>query len=131
MDKDEFYNKLKPIIDAQNRTTTLTIPELEEWWKNHPSIDTTSTYPNILLFPTAIKIAARTIGGDGVWVKSKKQQLKENRLNKFRELEGEEPNVILPNDEYVEGIVSVKPLSAPRPNLLKVDYKYSSKNENQ
>lgn len=39
-------------------------------------------------------------------------------MNKLRQLKGEEPNVLLPNDEYIEGLVSVKPMSAPSGNLF-------------
>ena len=74
------------------------------------------------LLPISIKINAFTS-----WVgspcKSKKQQQKQDRINKIRKLEGKKPNVTLPNDSF-DGLISVKPMSAPRNELLFVDFKY-------
>ena len=57
-----------------------------------------------------MQIPSSTIGLDLIAVKpmndlpltgkSKKQQLKEDRINKLRKLDGKEPNVVLPNDTY-------------------------------
>lgn len=91
--------------------------ELEDWWSD-------SSVP---LLPIAKRIFSGTIAGGG-WVKSKKQQLKENRINKLRKLEGKNPNVVLEKDEYIEGLVSVQPLSAPIGNLIYIDYKYGNHN---
>lgn len=57
-------------------------------------------------FPIIKRVFSKTLAGGG-WIKSKKQQLKENRINKLRELEGKKPNVILPEDEYIDVLVSV------------------------
>lgn len=56
----------------------------------------------------SVQIKAKTIGLDLVSVKpiepkiipakSKKQQLKEDRINKLRKINGKDPNVKLPND---------------------------------
>ena len=77
------------------------------------------------LLPVAIRVAAHTIAGGG-WQQSKKQKLKQDRLNKLRQLQGEEPNVVLPDDEFVDGLVSVQPLSTPSCNLLYMDFKYNT-----
>lgn len=74
---------------------------------------------------TAMKISAKTIGGGG-WTKSKKQQLKEDRINKLRKIQGLKPNVILENDKWEDGLIAVQPLSAPIPNLYYADFKYKS-----
>ena len=74
------------------------------------------------LMPISIQVASSTIGLDLVavkpmqspdapWRKSDKQQLKEDRMNKIRKLEGKEPNIVLPND-------------AGGGNLLFLDYVY-------
>lgn len=110
--------------------------ELEEYWENQienykkniidtPSsvLDSNSGPFDSINFPIVKKVFVSTLGSDG-WVKSKKQQLKEDRINKLRQLQGEEPNVILPEDEYVEGLISVQPLSAPIGKLFYMDYKY-------
>lgn len=78
---------------------------------------------NNFSFPVAMKVATHTIAGGG-WEKSKKQILKENRINKLRKLQGKKDNIILPNDVYVDGLVSVKPLSAPTGILMYMDYIY-------
>lgn len=78
-----------------------------------------------LFFKNTLKISPKTIGG-GCWIKTKKQQLKENRINKLRKIEGLKPNVILDNDEWEEGLISVKPLSTPISNLYYIDFKYNS-----
>lgn len=78
---------------------------------------------DLIQFPIVRQVQATTLASGG-WIKSKKQQQKENRLNKLRKLKGKKPNVKLPNDEYIDGIVSVQPLSAPIGNLHYVDFKY-------
>lgn len=81
-----------------------------------PSIDSFE----VIQFPTVKKISATTIAGGG-WVKSKKQQLKEDRINKLRKIKGLKPNVVLEKDQWVDGLVSVQPLSAPNPGLFYAD----------
>ena len=75
------------------------------------------------LLPIAMRIQATTIGSGG-WIKSKKQQLKESRINKLRKIKGKKPNVVLPKDEFVHGLVSVQPLSMPTGKLFHMDFKY-------
>ena len=132
LDKEKTYDKwsklgllegldnLKILDNAQkswtNRTTTLTQEEHDEWLKNQP-IQTSSWDSSIPLLPIAMRVAAQTIGMGG-WQQSGKQKLKQSRLNKLRKLQGDEPNVVLPDDEFVDGLVSVQPLSAPNIYLL-------------
>jgi len=89
---------------------------------DNTKVSTNNDFSSIT-FPIVKRVLATTLGGGG-WIKSTKQQLKENRLNKLRQLQGEKPNVVLPNDEYVNGLVSVQPLSAPIGKLFYMDYKY-------
>ena len=49
------------------------------------------------LLPMAIKVSAQTLAGGG-WQQSKKQKQKQDRLNKLRKLQGDEPNIVLPDD---------------------------------
>lgn len=107
----------------KNRVTTLTKEELEEWWKNNKPISNSDDSFSNIQFPTIQRVFAKTIGGGG-WEKSKKQQLKEDRINKLRKLEGKKPNVKLEKDVYVEGLTSVQPLPAPTGYLTYLDYKY-------
>ncbi len=116
---------------SKKRTTTLTKEELEEWYKNLPvqSANTSNSNSfNTIQLPTVKRVMANTIGGGG-WVKSKKQQLKEDRINKLRKLKGNKPNVKLEKDEYVEGLVSVQPLSAPIVQIFYADFKYETAEE--
>ena len=76
-----------------------------------------------ITFPIAQRIMSYTLAGGGMR-KSKKQQLKENRINKLKELKGEEPNVVLPDDEEFDGLVSVMPMSSPCTSLLYMDFVY-------
>ncbi len=76
------------------------------------------------LLPMSMKVSAQTLAGGG-WQQSKKQKQKQDRLNKLRKLQGDEPNVVLPDDEFVSGLVSVQPLSSPRiSQLFYMDFKY-------
>jgi hypothetical protein len=79
-------------------------------------------------FPIIRRVMPSTIAGGG-WTKSKKQQLKEDRINKLRKLDGKEPNVILEKDEWIDGLVSVQPLSQPTGILHYMDFKYESISE--
>lgn len=84
---------------------------------------------NFELTQTILPIVVHSFGV-GYWKKSKRQQLREDRLNKILKIEGKEPNRILPNDEYIEGIDSLVPvqsLSTPKITLIYSDYKYESK----
>jgi hypothetical protein len=141
LDKEKIYDKwsklgllegldnLKILDNAQknwaNRTTTLTQDELEEYWKNQP-IQTSSYNPSMSLLPVSMRISSQTLAGGG-WQQSKKQKQKQDRLNKLRKLQGDEPNVVLPDDEFVDGLVSVQPLAGPTPHLFYLDFKYTSK----
>lgn len=75
-------------------------------------------------FPLVKRVMTTTLAGG--WVKSKKQQLKENRINKLRKIKGLKPNIILPDDEYIDGLVAVQPLSAPVGQLFYMDFVYKS-----
>ena len=85
--------------------------------------DSTISNFNYLL-PMVKRVSAATLAGGGMR-KSKKQQLKENRINKLKELKGEEPNIILPDDEKIEGLISVMPMSSPCSSFLYVDFTYN------
>ena len=80
---------------------------------------------NQSLLPISTRINPFTLASGG-WIKSKKQQLKESRINKIRKVQGENPNVILPNDEYIEGLVSVKPMSVHINTIFYFDFKYNT-----
>ena len=107
-----------------NKTTTLTIEELKEKYKNFtfPTDSEISDEPLLPLLPIAKRIAATTIANGG-WRKSEKQQLREDRANKLLKIKGEEPNVVLENDEYVDGIIQVIPAYTPYSQLFYIDYK--------
>ena len=105
-----------------------TAREIYQRWSGFTNI-TTDQDPSLInntfetfSFPI-IKNVQVTLAGGG-WVKSKKQQLKEDRLNKLRKLIGQEPNIVLPKDKYIEGIIPVQPLSAPTTNLMYLDFNY-------
>ena len=108
----------------KQKTTRLTQEELEELYKNIPvnSSNTSNSFSSIQ-FPIVKRVMSTTLANGG-WVKSKKQQLREDRINKIRKVQGQKPNVTLPNDEYVDGLVSVQPLSMPLGNIFYMDYKY-------
>jgi hypothetical protein len=132
-EKSKEIQKWSSILNLESGSTKY------DWFNNYAngnsgldntyitSIDPATNYFETIQFPTIKQVMASTIGGGG-WKKSKIQQLKEDRLNKLLKLNGEEPNVVLPNDEYVEGLVQVKPMSSPRIGLDYVYYYY--KNEN-
>ena len=135
LDKEKIYEKwsnaglLEGLNNEQknfvNKTTTLTLEELEEYWKNQP-IQTSSWDPSMPLLPVAMRVASKTIAMGG-WQQSKKQKQKQDRLNKLKQLKGEEPNVVLPDDEFVDGLISVQPLAGPTPHLFYLDFKYTAK----
>ena len=134
LDKEKTYDKwsklglLEGLDKAQkdwSRKTTLTQEEHDEWLKNQP-IQTSSWDPSMPLLPLSMKVAAQTIGMGG-WRQSKKQKQKQDRLNKLKQLKGEEPNVVLPDDEFVDGLISVQPLAGPTPHLFYLDFKYTAK----
>ncbi len=85
--------------------------------------ETDGLTPHILSFPIVKRVSASTLGL-GSTRKSKEQQLREDRLNKIRQIEGKIPNVILPDDDLTPGLISVKPMSAPSSTLLYMDFKY-------
>lgn len=110
---------MKELLEKYSGLTSLTQFDNE-------LIDSGNTENFPTLFPMIAKVAARTIAMGG-WYKSEIQQLKEDRLNKLKKLIGEVPDVVLPNDKYEEGLVSVQPLSGPTPNLMYFDFKYTKK----
>ena len=86
---------------------------------------------SLISFPTVRRVAAATIANGG-WYKSDKQKLRESRANKLKVLKGEEPNVVLPDDIFVDGLVSVQPMAGlPIGQLMFLDFKYESKNESK
>lgn len=132
-DKDKIAQKWSPILNSVGLSGN---SWLEEYCEKISSFDggiivdtgTTETSAfnwNQPLLPMVKRIHATTFGSGG-WIKSKKQQLKENRINKLRKIKGEKPNVVLPEDQWIDGLVSVKPLSAPIGQLFYMDFKYKS-----
>ena len=81
---------------------------------------------SMIAFPIVRRVVSGTIANGGSY-KSKKQQLREDRANKLKVLNGEEPNVVLPDDIIYEGLVSVQPMSGPIGQLMYMDFKYESK----
>lgn len=75
-----------------------------------------------LSFPIIRRVMSNTIGANG-FRKSTKQQQREDRINKLRVLNGDLPDIILPDDESY-GLISVTPLSAPNPNFSYFDFVY-------
>lgn len=79
------------------------------------------------LMPIAMKISAKTLGSDLISVKpmeiptkpskSKAQQLREERINKIRQIEGDEPNIILDDDIKIPDVI-----------LHFMDFKYGTGN---
>ena len=123
-DKENDLNKksmgiwLEEWIKIHDRTTTLTKNELEKYWKNQPkNINVT----NSSLLPIDKKISSTTISNGG-WTKSKKQQQKEDRLNKLNEIIGSKIPITLPDDLYIDGLIPVKPLSTPQNIIYYMDY---------
>jgi hypothetical protein len=78
-----------------------------------------------IIFPIVRRVSAQTLACGG-WKQSNRQKLKQDRLNKLRKLQGDEPNIVLPDDEYTDGLVSVQPLSSPSPQLFYMDYNYTT-----
>jgi hypothetical protein len=114
-DKDKILEKWSTLFESQKNF-------------NGPIPDSGSTPSqpidwNTFSFPIARKIEAITLAGGG-WTKSKKQELKETRINKLRKIKGEKPNIVLPNDQFINGLVSVQPLSMPTGQFFYMDYKY-------
>lgn len=82
---------------------------------------------NTVPLPISKRINAQTIGLDLVAVKpmeismvpakSDKQKLRESRINKIKQLEGEEPNVVLPDD-----------IKVPAGHMFYMDFTYTSGN---
>lgn len=60
-------------------------------------------------FPIIKTIMNSTLSGGGT-IKSNKQKSKEDRINKLRKLKGKKPNIVLPDDEKIPGLIPVKPL---------------------
>ena len=75
-------------------------------------------------FPLIRRVQATTLGGGG-WIKSEKQKLKEDRINKINKIKGKKFDTILPNDKFIDGLISVIPMSMPSPTLFYFDYCYS------
>lgn len=110
-DKDKIFKKMSKVIENFNQKN------LSETHEND-IFDT-------IYFPIVKKVFSTTLANGG-WYKSEKQQLKENRINKLRLLEGEKPNISLPDDMYINGLVSVKPLSTHLGSIFYMDYKYDT-----
>lgn len=124
----EKWSKLG-LIDGIDTNSIKEIYENQQSFDINNSSKTDNSFPNII-FPMVRKIAASTIAMGG-WQKSKKQQLKEDRINKLRQLEGKKPNVVLEKDEFIDGLVSVQPMQYPTSsNLFYMDYKYENKDDN-
>ena len=85
---------------------------------------------SLISFPMVRRVTSATLAGGGSY-KSKPQQLREDRANKIKVLKCEEPNVVLPDDIIVEGLVSVQPMSGPICQLMYMDFKYESKDESK
>jgi len=119
--KEETIEKWRAILDSDYEIATTSGTSFD-------SVINTSTLENFSLLPLVKKIFATTIS-DGGWIKSKKQQLKEDRINKLRKVQGLEPNVELEKDEYVSGLIPVQPLSAPLGGIFYTDFKYETKKE--
>lgn len=85
------------------------------------SVDPATNSFDLIQFPMVKRVMSATTIAGGGWVKSKKQQLKEDRINKLRKIKGLKPNVVLEKDQWVDGLVSVQPLSAPNPGLFYAD----------
>ena len=114
-DKEKILEKWSAIFDTQKNFSGPI-----------PDSGITSSQPidwNTFSFPIVKQFQAITLAGGG-WVKSKKQKLKETRINKLRKVIGKKPNVILPNDQFINGLVSVQPLSAPTGQFFYMNYKY-------
>lgn len=111
----------------KKRTTTLTKEELEQWFIDHPSQPSTNDDFCSIQFPVVKRVSVSTIGGG--WEKSKKQQLKEDRINKLRKIKGKKPNVSLEKDLWVDGLIPVQPMSAPLGLSTYIDLKYSDQDE--
>jgi hypothetical protein len=113
----------------QSNNLNINRDDFDELFKN-----TLAQQPNVpdpfqsIVFPMIRRVASATLAGGGT-CKSKKQQQKEDRINKLRQLDGKEPNVILPDDDKYDGLVSVQPMSATSNQLFYVDYKYSTSQE--
>ena len=135
IDKKKALEKWSSVIESLNAEKKGWFEEYSQYYHSNEiniagnvpiySGETTSlsanTFPSLL--PMAMKISAQTIGMGGTR-KSEEQQLREDRANKIRQIEGDEPNIVLPDDEDVPGLVSVQPLSAPSGLLMYIDYKY-------
>lgn len=127
-DKNKLIQKWSPIIDSLGVSG-----ETKDWLgiyaQNQQDFSISgnsnnNSFPDIA-FPLVKRVLATTIANGG-WRKSKKQQLKETRINKLRKIKGKKPNVILPDDEYIDGLVAVQPLAAPIGQLFYMDFVYKS-----
>ena len=134
IDKKKSLERWKPILDSLELSG-----DTKNWMEDYSTklsnfcgpIDSGSTPTNSIynwdwskpLLPIAMKIQATTLGSGG-WIKSKKQQLKETRINKLRKIKGKKPNVVLPNDKFIDGLVAVQPMSMPTGQLFYMDFKY-------
>jgi hypothetical protein len=125
----KYQEKWSSILNLESGSTK------SNWFEKYASneyvasIDPATDNFDSISFPIVRRVMASTLGGGG-WKKSKIQQLKEDRLNKLLKLKGEEPNVTLPNDEYVEGLVKVTPISSPKIDLGYVNYYYKNDEKN-
>lgn len=136
LNKKNVSKKWESIIEPLNENKTNWLNEYKNNFFDQQIFDNT-TYSGLTtdnenfknLLPTAMKITAKTLGLDLVDVKpiggtvpgkSKEQQLREDRVNKLRKLDGKEPNVKLKDDIEI-------PIG-PTGQLLYVDYQYNTGN---
>ena len=140
--KDKILEKWSSIINPIYTTSNTGTSWLEQYTQLHTSnILTNSTiqpfsgttgdfsnFPNIT--PIAQRICAKTLGMDLVTVKpmemstepgkSEKQQLRQDRANKIRVIEGNKPDIELPDDiEIPHGV-----------ELLYIDFQYGNPSGN-
>ena len=123
---DNYLKEWTKLVGRQKKkdSTEKLIDNLSNDILANDSSNNLSSY-NSIAFPIVKKVLSATLAGGG-WKKSKKQQLKENRINKLRKINGKKPNIVLPYDEYIDGLVSVQPLSAPLGTLFYMDYFYDT-----
>jgi len=128
IDKQKIKEKWSSVIEGlnnENNTDCLSGYNYNNTIQDElgePSESIKSDFSGIM-FPMVRRVFSSTLGGGGMR-KSKTQQLKENRINKLRELQGETPNVVLPDDEHYDGLVSVAPMSMPNGQLFYIDFMY-------
>lgn len=129
IDKEKITEKWNSIM---GKVTTENVTDLTSIHNKYPNIvqdeisepsDSIINDFSDLMFPMVRRVFASTLSGGGSR-KSNIQQLKENRINKLRLLEGKKPNVVLPDDVHYDGLVSVTPTTMPSGQIFYMDFKY-------